>query len=160
MSDVTSLFEWLCLWFYLPNILRWNGQFWQSCKQQWTFACKDDPPHGCIIQQCVLNCPWHNTIPITLARGKPRFHSCSILRHFKRIAITQFHLWMHNHSLWCSKDMQWFLQLSMLTVLQITTNKFGDSADSKDRFVLKYFAHVQCLFIKRSELSGEIVFCF
>ena len=35
---------------------------------------------------------------------------------------------MQNHSLWCSKDMQWFLQLSMLIVLQITTNKFGESA--------------------------------
>ena len=59
-----------------------------------------------------------------------------------------------------SKDMQWFLQLSMLIVLQITTNKFGESADSKDRFVLKYFAHAQCLFIKCSELRGEIIFCF
>ena len=47
--------------------------------------------------------------------------------------------------------MQWFLQLSMLIVLQITTNKFGESADSKDRFVLQYFAHAQCLFIKCSE---------
>ena len=50
--------------------------------------------------------------------------------------------------------MQWFLQLSMLTVLQITTNKFGDSAESKDRFVLKYFAHVQCLF-KNAVNSAE-----
>ena len=49
--------------------------------------------------------------------------------------------------------MQWFLQLSMLIVLQITTNKFGESADSKNRFVLKYFAHAQCLFIKCSELK-------
>ena len=48
----------------------------------------------------------------------------------------------------------------MLTVLQITTNKFGKSADSKDRFVLKYFPHAQCLFTICCELSGKIVFCF
>ena len=50
--------------------------------------------------------------------------------------------------------------ISTLTVLEITPNKFWKPAASKDSFVLEYFAHAQCLFIKRNEISIEINFCF